>query len=269
MTGKEAALFISSGTMGNLLATLCHCRERGAEFICGDSSHIYLYEAGGSATLASVHSRGLKNQPDGTIDLDDIRGAIRHEDPHYPVTRMIALETTHNRKGGKVLTLEYIDAVADIARAHKLALHMDGARIFNAAAALDVDVARIVKNCDSVTFCLSKALGAPAGSMLCGSKEFIYHAHRWRKTLGGGMRQVRTRVYSPVLSKDSFVTAVSACSVRAGFCVTLLLFVCHHGRAAAGRGSGCARHPCVDGHACEASRGPRSSTDACQGPVFH
>jgi threonine aldolase len=186
--GFEAALFVSSGTMGNLTAMLAHC-GRGEEIIVGDQSHIYIYEGGGTAVVGGIHPRAVINQPDGTLALDDIARAIRPKDSHYPETRVIALENTHNRMGGAVLTPAYTQQVSALARQHGLMLHIDGARIFNAAAALNVDVKALTQGADSVTFCLSKGLSAPVGSVLCGSKAFIQVAHKRRKVLGGGMRQ--------------------------------------------------------------------------------
>jgi threonine aldolase len=186
--GKEAGLFVPSGTMGNLAAVLAHC-GRGDEVILGSLGHTFLFEGGGIAALGGVHSYVLPNQPDGTLRLEDIRGAIRPDDVHAPVTRLITLENTHNRCGGVVLPLEYMDAVGALARERGLALHLDGARIFNAAAALGVPAARVAQAADSVTFCLSKGLCAPVGSVLCGSTAFVDKARRIRKHLGGGMRQ--------------------------------------------------------------------------------
>lgn len=186
--GKEAGLFVSSGTMGNLVSLLTHC-GRGDEVILGDSAHSYMYEQGGSAALGGIHPRPLRNRPDGTLDMAEIEAAIRDENTHFPRTRLICLENTHNRCSGAVLTLAYTAAVADLAHRHKLKLHLDGARIFNAAVALGVEAKELAAGADSVTFCLSKGLSAPVGSVVCGSREFIYEARRARKVLGGGMRQ--------------------------------------------------------------------------------
>lgn len=187
--GFEAALLVCSGTMGNLVALLTHCSGRGEEVIVGDQSHVYIYEGGGSAVVGGIHPRSVPNRLDGTLDLDDIRQAIRPKDAHYPETRLICLENTHNRMFGAALTPTYTQQVAELAHAHGLKLHIDGARIFNAAAALGVDVKALTRGADSVTFCLSKGLSAPMGSVLCGSREFIRLAHRRRKVLGGGLRQ--------------------------------------------------------------------------------
>ena len=185
---KEAALFVASGTMGNLACLLSHC-GRGDEVILGDQAHCYIYEQGGMAALGGIHPRPVPNQPDGTLDLELIGAAIRSEDDHFPSTRLIALENTHNRCGGAVLPVSYMQAVGELARQQGLRYHLDGARLFNAAVALCVDVRTLVVDCDSVTFCLSKGLAAPVGSVIVGNREFIQQARRNRKVLGGGMRQ--------------------------------------------------------------------------------
>ncbi|ESW19209.1 hypothetical protein PHAVU_006G105400 [Phaseolus vulgaris] len=190
--GKEAALFVPSGTMANLISVLVHCDIRGSEVILGDDSHIHIYENGGIATLGGVHPRTVKNNEDGTMDIDLIEAAIR--DPKgelvYPTTRLICLENTHGNCGGRCLSVEYTDRVGEVAKKHGLKLHIDGARIFNASVALGVPVDRLVQAADSVSVCLSKGLGAPVGSVIVGSNSFISKARRLRKTLGGGMRQV-------------------------------------------------------------------------------
>ncbi len=186
--GKEAALFVPSGTMGNLVSLLVHC-GRGDEVILGDQAHTYVYEAGGSSAVGSIHPRPLPNRPDGTIDLALLEASIRPDDIHAPRTRLITLENTHNRCGGAVLPVAYMDAVSALAQRRGLALHLDGARVFNAAVALGVDVQALVRGCDSINFCLSKGLGAPVGSVVVGSAAFIHEARRARKLVGGGMRQ--------------------------------------------------------------------------------
>ena len=188
MMGKEAGLLVPSGTMGNLLSILVHC-ERGTELVLGDKSHTFMYEAGGISAFGGVHSRQLNNNDDGTIDLDNIKLAIRVDNVHFPKTAAIALENTHNMCFGFPLSAEYIHSVSIIAKANGLKLHIDGARIFNAAVSLGGDVKELVKDADSVTFCMSKGLSAPVGSLVCGNEEFIYKARRIRKALGGGMRQ--------------------------------------------------------------------------------
>jgi threonine aldolase len=186
--GKEAALLVVSGTMGNLVALLTHC-GRGDEAILGDRSHIFLSEQGGMAALGGITPYPISNQPDGTLRLEDIEGAIRGDNVHFPRTRLVCLENTHNVCNGMPLTAEYTAQVARLARAHGLRVHLDGARVFNAAAALTVDVRELVREVDSVMFCLSKGLCAPVGSLVCGSAEFIAQARRARKMVGGGMRQ--------------------------------------------------------------------------------
>lgn len=188
MLGKEAAVLVSSGTMGNLVAVLTHC-GRGDEMILGDNAHIFMYEQGGSAALGGVHPRIIPNQPDGSLDMGDIREAIRGQNDHFPYTRLVCLENTHNRAGGRVLHADYVDAVGQLAHENGLQLHIDGARLWNAAVALNESPARLSQAADSVTVCLSKGLAGPVGSVLAGSQEFIQRARRNRKILGGSMRQ--------------------------------------------------------------------------------
>jgi threonine aldolase len=204
MMGKEAGLFVSSGTMGNLAGILAHC-TRGDEVILGNKAHTFLFEAGGISALGGVHSYQVPNQPDGTLDLNDILAAIRPDDPHQPVTRLISLENTHNRCGGVALSVEYTRAVGVLARQRGLVLHLDGARIFNAAVALGVDPKELAEPADSVTFCLSKALSAPVGSVLCGSEEYIRRALRIRKQLGGGMRQAGILAAAGIVALECMV----------------------------------------------------------------
>lgn len=191
MLGYEAALYAPSGTQTNLIALMTHC-QRGDEAIVGQQWHTYRWEAGGMAVLGSIQPQPLENQPDGTIALADIEAAIKPDDPHFARTRLIALENT---TGGKVLPLDYMRAVRELAQRHGLRTHIDGARLFNAAVAMargsdPVAQAReICRGYDSVSVCLSKGLGAPVGSLLLGSREFIHQARRIRKMLGGGMRQ--------------------------------------------------------------------------------
>ena len=188
LLGKEAALFVTSGTQGNLIAILTHC-GRGDEAIIGDKAHTFVYEAGGMSALGSVHPHPVKVHADGTLALDDIRHAIRGDNYHFPRTKMISLENTQGTVGGVPVSLEYMNQVAEIANQNNLKLHIDGARIFNAAAALGVSAKDLIANADTMTFCLSKGLCAPVGSILVGSKDFIKEARRARKLLGGGMRQ--------------------------------------------------------------------------------
>jgi threonine aldolase len=187
--GKQAGLFVTSGTMGNLVCEMSHC-GRGDEMILGDQHHIFFYEQGGSAAIGGIHSRTLPNNSDGTIDLKAIAGAIRPDNIHFPRTRLIVLENTHNRCNGSPLSIDYMRRVGELAHDKGIMLHVDGARLFNAARAMNVKVRDLVAPADSVTICLSKGLAAPAGSVVCGDSDFIAKARRVRKVLGGGMRQV-------------------------------------------------------------------------------
>ena len=185
LLGFEAAIFVASGTQGNLIGVMTHC-GRGDEYIVGQSAHSYRYEAGGAAVLGSIQPQPIANQPDGTLAISDIEEAIKPDDPHFARTKLIALENTI---GGKTLPPAYVRDVVALAKKNGLSLHLDGARLFNAANG-DTKVARaLVDGFDTVSVCLSKGLGAPAGSVLCGAKDGIAAAHRWRKMLGGGMRQ--------------------------------------------------------------------------------
>jgi threonine aldolase len=186
MLGKEAALFVSSGTQANLCAQMSHC-QRGEEAIVGQLAHTYRYEAGGAAVLGSIQPQPVPQQPDGTLLLADIEAAIKPDDEHFARTRLLCLENTWN---GKVLPLDYIEQATALARRRGVATHLDGARLFNAAVASDVPLARIAGHFDSVSVCFSKGLGAPVGSALAGSRALIERARRVRKMLGGGMRQV-------------------------------------------------------------------------------
>ncbi len=188
MFGMEAGLLVTSGTQGNLIALLTHA-PRGSEVIAGDKAHIILYEQAGMSALGGIMPRTLPVQEDGTLLLDEIEQAIRGDNEHFPRTKLISLENTQGTVGSVPLSPEYTRQVADLAHNHHLPLHIDGARIFNAATAYNVSPAEIIAGADSMTFCLSKGLGAPVGSILLGKKEFIKEAHRARKVLGGGMRQ--------------------------------------------------------------------------------
>lgn len=189
MFGKEAALYVPSGTMGNLISVMAHCFGRGEEVLLGDSSHISVYEQGGIAQLGGVHPRTVRNLPDGTLDLDEVKSKIMPDNIHNTVTRLICVENTHNGTGGRVIRPEFMDKLAEIVCGTNIKIHMDGARIFNAATALEVPVIKLLEHADSVSVCLSKGLGAPIGSVISGNKEFIGRARRLRKVLGGGMRQ--------------------------------------------------------------------------------
>tara|TARA_A100001011_G_scaffold271755_1_gene281022 strand:+ start:261 stop:1298 length:1038 start_codon:yes stop_codon:yes gene_type:complete len=188
LMGMESSLLVPSGTMANLVGVLSHC-ERGDEVILGHLAHTFLYEAGGISAFGGIHSRQLINQADGTLLLPDIKAAIRYANDHFPPTKLICLENTHNLCNGSPLKKDYILSVVEIAKKNFLKVHVDGARIFNASVALGVSPFDLNVGIDSVSFCLSKGLSAPIGSLLCGSKKFIEKARRIRKALGGGMRQ--------------------------------------------------------------------------------
>ena len=188
MVGHQAGLFVATGTMANLVALLTHT-TRGAEVIVGDRSHIYLNEVGGMAALGGMQACPIPNQPDGTLRLGDIEASIRTEDMHHPRTQLVCLENTQNLCGGWALTPEYTRQAAELAHGCGLKLHVDGARLFNAAVALGVEAAALAGAADSVMFCLSKSLCAPFGSLLCGPQDFIAEARRYRKMVGGGMHQ--------------------------------------------------------------------------------
>jgi threonine aldolase len=188
MMGKEAALFTTSGTQSNLTAVLTHTKH-GDEIILGDQAHMLWYEVGSAAALGGVIIRTVPNDSHGRLSLDDIDRTIRNKDIHYPETTLLCLENTHNRCGGTVLTADYTDEVCELAHKRGLNVYLDGARIFNAAVALGIPACRLTQNVDSVALCLSKGLSAPVGSLLCGGRDFIERARKFRKMLGGGMRQ--------------------------------------------------------------------------------
>ena len=212
--GKEASIFVPSGTMGNLLALLVHC-QRGDEVVVGNKSHIYLNEAGGMSALGGIQPCPVPNQKDGTLALDDILASIRSEDVHHPITRLVCIENTQNICGGVPLTAEYTRQVGEIAHKNGLALHIDGARIFNSAAAQNVDVKDLVTPADSVMFCLSKGLASPIGSMLVGTEKFIARARHLRKMLGGGMRQVGVIAAAGLISVEKMTTRLGDDHVHA------------------------------------------------------
>lgn len=214
MIGKEDALFVPSGTMGNLLALLVHC-QRGDEVVVGDKSHIYVNEAGGMSALGGIHPRPVTNQEDGTLALEDIRASIQTEDVHHTITRLICIENTQNVCGGIPLTAEYTAQVGRLAKENGLLFHIDGARIFNAAAALRVNVKELTAPADSVMFCLSKGLVAPVGSMLVGTKAFIKRARHLRKMLGGGMRQAGVLAVAGLISLEKMTGRLEQDHARA------------------------------------------------------
>jgi len=201
MLQKEAALFVSSGTQSNLLGLLSHC-ERGDEYIVGQQAHTYRYEAGGGAVLGSIQPQPLDFSPDGTLDLDRVQSLIKPDDFHFAKTRLLCLENT---QAGKVLPMDYLARASALAGSHHLGLHLDGARIFNAAVKLRVPVHEIARHADTVSVCLSKGLGAPVGSILCGPAHLIQKALRWRKMLGGGMRQAGILAAAGIVALTSHV----------------------------------------------------------------
>jgi threonine aldolase len=209
MLGKEAGLYVTSGTMGNLLAVLAHC-ARGEEAIMGTQGHTFLHEAGGVSVVGGVVIHTIPNQADGTLALKDLENALRNpEDAHEPISKLVILENTQNACGGIPISLEYTQSVAAFARKHGLLLHMDGARIFNASVALGIPVSQLVAPADSITFCLSKGLCAPVGSVLCGNEAFISKARRLRKMLGGGMRQAGIIAAAGIVALDEMVDRLS------------------------------------------------------------
>ena len=194
--GTEAALFLPSGTQSNLCALLSHC-ERGDEYIVGQHAHTYMYEGGGAAVFGSIQPQPLDFMADGSLDLDQVAACVKPDDSHFAKTKLLCLENT---QGGKVLPLEYLAEASGIADKYGLALHLDGARVFNASVKLNVPVIDISRHFDSVSICLSKGLCAPVGSVLCGTTDIIRKAHRWRKMLGGGMRQAGVLAAAGILS---------------------------------------------------------------------
>ena len=202
--GKEAAVFVASGTMGNLVSILTHA-GRGDEIIIGDKAHIFRSEAGGASALGGVAYNTLPNDHRGMLDLDQLEAAVKPPNVHFTRTAMIGLENTHNACGGAPLTADDTAAVAEIAHRHGVPLHIDGARIFNASVALETPVTELVKDADSVSFCLSKGLSCPIGSVVCGSAEFIEGARKWRKMVGGGMRQVGVIAAAGIVALDNMI----------------------------------------------------------------
>lgn len=201
MTGKDSALFVASGTMGNLVSLIAHC-GRGDEVILGRHSHIHLHEQGGISALGGIHPRVLPNNTDGTMSLDEIERAINEEDIHHAETKLICLENTWH---GRAVPLSFMERVRELADKHGLQIHLDGARLFNAATALQVPASMIASYADSVQFCLSKGLAAPVGSLICGSEKFIGRCRRMRKLVGGGMRQAGVLAACGLVSLTSMV----------------------------------------------------------------
>ena len=200
--GKEDALFVPSGTMANLISVLAHC-NRGDEVILGDKSHIFLYEAGGISAFGGIHSYQLKNHDNGTINITDIQNSIRRDDSHYPISKLLCLENTHNGCYGSPVDTKYFTEIKNIINKHNIKLHIDGARIFNASIALNTPLHELTKEADSISCCLSKGLSCPVGSLIVGSKDFIHKAHRLRKSLGGGMRQAGLLAAAGIYALDN------------------------------------------------------------------
>jgi len=202
---KEAGLFVTSGTMGNLVAVMAAC-DRGDEVIMGTMGHTFLHEAGGVSVLGGIVIHTIPNQIDGTLKLTDIRGAMRNpRDYHEPISKMVIVENTQNACGGKTIDRDYMQQVGELSRELGLHYHVDGARIFNAAVDLQIGASELVESADSITFCLSKGLCAPVGSVLCGEKDFIRRCRRIRKLLGGGMRQAGVIAAAGVVALDKMI----------------------------------------------------------------
>ncbi|UCE98348.1 MAG: aminotransferase class I/II-fold pyridoxal phosphate-dependent enzyme [Dehalococcoidia bacterium] len=204
MLGKDSALFTPSGIMSNLLAVLTQTRP-GQEILLGNESHMFWYEVGGASTLGGVIMRTVRNEPDGRIEPHIVAESIRPENIHFPSTTLLCLENTHNRCGGTILTPEYTTTISELAHKNGLLVHLDGARIFSAAVALNISVKELVGNVDSICFCLSKNLSAPVGSLLCGSREFVEKARKWRRMVGGGMRQAGVIAAAGIVALEKMI----------------------------------------------------------------
>ena len=214
LTGKEAGLFVPSGTMANLIAVLAYC-QRGDEAVMGNLGHTFLHEVGGMSALGGVFASIIPNQKDGTLLLEDIRNAYRDEDIHHPESRLVIIENTQNACGGIPLSLEYMHSVGDLAHDLGISMHVDGARIFNAAIALNTTAVKLAGSADSIMFCLSKGLCAPVGSVLCGSAEFITRSRKIRKQLGGGMRQAGVLAAAGLVALRTMVNRLEEDHLRA------------------------------------------------------
>jgi len=220
LLGKEAALFVASGTMGNQIAINCHTRP-GDEVICEDNCHSFNYECGGAAFLSGVQLRALPGKR-GVITAEQVEQAIRPPDHHFPQTRLVVLENTHNRAGGTIYPLTEIEAIAGIARSKGLKMHLDGARLWNASVASGIPLHEYARHFDSVSLCFSKGLGAPVGSILVGSKNFIDEAHRYRKIYGGGMRQAGVLAAAALYALDHNIERLADDHRRAGILAEVL-----------------------------------------------
>ena len=203
LLGKEAGLLVPTGTMGNMVSLMAHCEVRGSEVIVGDRSHIHLFEQGGVSAVAGIHPRALRNSADGRLDLGEVRAALRPLDDHFPTTRVLCLENTHNMCGGRVLPREWMEEAAAAVRTMPgIKCHVDGARLWNASASTGVSESDLAKHADSVSVCLSKGLGAPCGSVVVGDAEFVRRCRRHRKVLGGGMRQAGVLAAAGLVALD-------------------------------------------------------------------
>jgi threonine aldolase len=218
MLGTEAAIFAASGTQSNLLGLLAQC-DRGDEYIVGQKAHTYRYEGGGAAVLGSIQPQPLEFEPDGTLDLNRVAEAIKPDDVHFARTRLLCLENT---QAGRALPLAYFPQARQLARRHRLNLHLDGARLFNAAIKLEVPVTRISCHVDSISVCLSKGLGAPVGSLLCSTREIVTSARRWRKMLGGGMRQAGILAAAGIYALENHVGRLAEDHANAALLASLL-----------------------------------------------
>ncbi len=219
LMGKEAAVFVASGTMGNLTCLLAHC-QRGDEAIVGSEAHLLHYEAGGAPGLGAIQLRTVSNDARGMLDVDEVEATIRGQNVHFPRTAVVCLENTHNRCGGGVLTAEETAEIAQVARRHNVAVHLDGARIFNAAVALGVPASELTQHADTVTFCLSKGLAAPVGSLVCGTVDFVARARRMRKMVGGGMRQVGVIAAAGIVALGVPASALTEHADSVTFCLS-------------------------------------------------
>jgi threonine aldolase len=214
LTGKEAALFVASGTMANLVSVMTHTRP-GDEILLGDQSHIFNLEVAGTARIALVQAHALRNFADGSLDPAEVEAAIRPPNLHAPPNSLLCIENTHNRCGGAAIPVQQMDALTTLAHAHGLKVHLDGARLFNAQTALGVSAARIARDCDTVSFCFSKGLGCPVGSVLCGPRDFIQQARRNRKVLGGGMRQAGILAAAAIFALENNIARLAEDHVNA------------------------------------------------------
>jgi len=214
--GMEAALFCTSGTQANLLALMTHC-QRGDEYLCGQQAHNYKFEGGGAAVLGSIQPQPIQNEIDGTLCFDKLKAAIKPDDNHFAKTTLLSIENTIN---GKVLSLSYIKKAREFTNEHNLKLHLDGARIYNAVTALNVNINEIIQCVDSISICLSKGLGAPVGSLLLGNKDFINSARRWRKMLGGGMRQAGVLAAAAKIALEENVAKIADDHKNAAYLAT-------------------------------------------------